>query len=183
MPPGTAHAVYTPVASFSRGGHLYKYDTMHYTQLSRHCDMKYGRFATNDVHHHTMEVLCRMVVTLWMRKASKLICGLLNVQCAYRTPEVHKRPLVALLFQILRPGDYDKAWNAERATTQQAKGKGKEGDVQHFEESELYRLAKTTAEDILRALGLGDAQVAADYLDEWLKLDEEIDVKHLLQTI
>lgn len=35
MPPGQHHAVFTPVAGFSRGGRYFNLDTMHLTELSR----------------------------------------------------------------------------------------------------------------------------------------------------
>ncbi|KAF8124000.1 hypothetical protein EV363DRAFT_1403474 [Boletus edulis] len=44
MPPGQYHTVYTPVAGFSQGGHLYNLDTMHLTELSRLVDMTRGQY-------------------------------------------------------------------------------------------------------------------------------------------
>ena len=66
MPPGKLHTVYTPVAGFSRGGHLFNLDTMHLTELSRFIDSRVGKYLTNDSHLGTLETLCRLVISLTM---------------------------------------------------------------------------------------------------------------------
>lgn len=64
MPPGQIHIVFTPVASFCRGGHFFNLDTMHLTELSRFVDASRGKFVTNQAHHGTLNTLCRIVMSL-----------------------------------------------------------------------------------------------------------------------
>ena len=64
MTPVQLHTVYTPVASFSHGGHFFNMDTMHLTELSRFVDVTRGSFVTNDTHSGTLEILCQMVLSL-----------------------------------------------------------------------------------------------------------------------
>ncbi|KAF8418641.1 hypothetical protein L210DRAFT_3578800, partial [Boletus edulis BED1] len=64
MPPGQIHTVYTPVASFCRGGHFFNYDMMHLTELSRFVDTTKGSCVTNQAHAGTLETLCRLVIAL-----------------------------------------------------------------------------------------------------------------------
>ncbi|KAH0825904.1 hypothetical protein J3R83DRAFT_7657 [Lanmaoa asiatica] len=85
MPPGQLHAVYTPVASFCRGGHFYNLDTMHLTELSRFVDTTAGKYVTNQAHSGTLETLCRLVLVLPAIPRTRNI-----------TPELYKRSLVSL---------------------------------------------------------------------------------------
>lgn len=71
MPPGQHHAVYTPVAGFSRGGHFFNLDTMHLTELSRFTDATHGTHITNDFHSGTLETLCRLVLVLPVLQESR----------------------------------------------------------------------------------------------------------------
>lgn len=71
MPPGQHHTVYTPVASFCRGGHFFNLDTMHLTEVSRFVDTTHGGFLTNDVHFGTLETLCRMTISLTILPESR----------------------------------------------------------------------------------------------------------------
>lgn len=64
MPPNTAHAVFTPVASFTRGGHFYRYNNLRHTAVARRTDKSLYMIATNEHHTHTFEVLLRMVLSL-----------------------------------------------------------------------------------------------------------------------
>ncbi|KAG1784503.1 uncharacterized protein HD556DRAFT_1451702 [Suillus plorans] len=64
LPPGVVHAVYTPVPSFSTGGHFYHYSCMHLTEVSRYIDAEVGGSATNQAMDHALETLRRMVIML-----------------------------------------------------------------------------------------------------------------------
>ncbi|KAG1875688.1 hypothetical protein F4604DRAFT_1680588 [Suillus subluteus] len=54
QPAGQFHTVHMPVASFARGGHVYNYEFMHLTELSRYIDHKLGKTFTNQVHEHSL---------------------------------------------------------------------------------------------------------------------------------
>jgi hypothetical protein len=64
LPPATVHAVYTPVASFSTGGHFYHYSCMHLTELARYIDAEVGDISTNQALNHALETLRRMVIAV-----------------------------------------------------------------------------------------------------------------------
>ncbi|OCH83607.1 hypothetical protein OBBRIDRAFT_547796 [Obba rivulosa] len=64
QPPGQLHAVYTPVASVTVGGHFYSYDSMHLTELSRFIDHTHGETLTNEVHYHSKDSIMRLVLAL-----------------------------------------------------------------------------------------------------------------------
>jgi len=64
IPPGCLHAVYTPVASFSTGGHFYHYSCMHLTELARYIDTVDGDATTNQDLHHALETLRRMLIAI-----------------------------------------------------------------------------------------------------------------------
>ncbi|KAG2081945.1 uncharacterized protein F5147DRAFT_783481 [Suillus discolor] len=64
LPPGVVHAVYTPVPSFSTGGHFYHYSCMHLTELARYIDAEVGESTTNQAMDHALETLRRMVIML-----------------------------------------------------------------------------------------------------------------------
>lgn len=64
LPPGLVHAVYTPTASFSTGGHFYNYNCMHLTELSRFIDAELATTATNQDMEHALETLRRMVIAI-----------------------------------------------------------------------------------------------------------------------
>ncbi|KAG2108259.1 uncharacterized protein F5147DRAFT_773843 [Suillus discolor] len=64
QPPGTMHAVYTPVASFATGGHFYHYLCMHLTELARYIDVKVGDSMTNQALDHALETLRHMVIAI-----------------------------------------------------------------------------------------------------------------------
>ncbi|KAG2045475.1 hypothetical protein BDR06DRAFT_1015617 [Suillus hirtellus] len=64
QPPGTMHAVYTPVASFATGGHFYHYGCMHLTELARYIDAEVADSTTNQVLEHTLETVRRMVIAI-----------------------------------------------------------------------------------------------------------------------
>ncbi|PCH40050.1 hypothetical protein WOLCODRAFT_150097 [Wolfiporia cocos MD-104 SS10] len=64
QPAGQLHAVYTPTASFTVGGHFFQYNTLHLTELSRHVDNLYGVYTTNLEHGHVLDTLNRMALAL-----------------------------------------------------------------------------------------------------------------------
>jgi hypothetical protein len=64
QPPAQVHAVYTPVASFTIGGHFYSYDMCHLTEFGRYLDFQRNGELTNQMHHHALETLVRMVLGL-----------------------------------------------------------------------------------------------------------------------
>ncbi|OJA20360.1 hypothetical protein AZE42_07313 [Rhizopogon vesiculosus] len=64
LPPGTVHAVYTPVASFATGGHFYHYGCMHLSELARYIDSDVGNSTTNQNLDHALETLRRMVIAI-----------------------------------------------------------------------------------------------------------------------
>lgn len=71
MPPCQHHAVYTPAASFYKGGHFFNIDTMHLTEVSRFVDATKGSYVTNDTHAGTLETLCRIVISLTILPESR----------------------------------------------------------------------------------------------------------------
>ncbi|KAF8418657.1 hypothetical protein L210DRAFT_3655539 [Boletus edulis BED1] len=91
MPPGQMHAVYTPTASFCRGGHFFSYDALHLTEQSRHIDKLKGRYVTNQQHRGTLETLSRMVIALPIISESKAL---------------YKRSIVALCGMVVYDGEY-----------------------------------------------------------------------------
>ncbi|KAF8119959.1 hypothetical protein EV363DRAFT_1102755, partial [Boletus edulis] len=62
QPPAQVHSVYTPVASFTIGGHFYSYDSCHLTEMGRYFDVQRNGGLTNQMHHHALETLIRMVI-------------------------------------------------------------------------------------------------------------------------
>ncbi|KAG1725977.1 hypothetical protein EDB19DRAFT_1833597 [Suillus lakei] len=64
QPPGQLHSVYTPIPSFTRGGHFYSYETLPFTELSRWLDSCAGLLLTNQAHEHTEETLWRMTAVI-----------------------------------------------------------------------------------------------------------------------
>jgi hypothetical protein len=63
MPPGTWHAVYTATPSFTSGGHLFTYDTMHLTEFSRAFDSSHSDYSTN-ANHQVDRMLTRLTLAL-----------------------------------------------------------------------------------------------------------------------
>ncbi|KAF8871329.1 hypothetical protein BD779DRAFT_1680487 [Infundibulicybe gibba] len=61
MPPGTWHLVYTPVGTHATGGHIYMYDTLHLTEISRWFDREHGFEVTNTSHISAYMTLCMMM--------------------------------------------------------------------------------------------------------------------------
>ncbi|KAF8870298.1 hypothetical protein BD779DRAFT_1681290 [Infundibulicybe gibba] len=61
MPPGTWHLVYTPVGTHASGGHIYMYDTLHLTEISRWFDREHGFEVTNTSHISAYMTLCMMM--------------------------------------------------------------------------------------------------------------------------
>ncbi|KAG1719706.1 uncharacterized protein EDB91DRAFT_1009058, partial [Suillus paluster] len=64
LPPGTVHAVYTPVPSVATGGHFYHYSCMHLTELARYMDAEVGHCTTNQNLNHASETIRRMVLAI-----------------------------------------------------------------------------------------------------------------------
>lgn len=64
MPPGAWHMVYTPVRTVATGGHLFLYDTMHFTEMSRWFDNTHAREVTNTTHIAAFDTLCLMTIQL-----------------------------------------------------------------------------------------------------------------------
>jgi len=63
MPPGTWHAVYTPVPSLAGGGHFFSYDTLHLTEFSRAFDHNHSEMSTN-ANHQVDRILSRLTLAL-----------------------------------------------------------------------------------------------------------------------
>ncbi|KAG1825323.1 hypothetical protein DFJ58DRAFT_738539 [Suillus subalutaceus] len=91
LPPGVVHAVYTPVPSFSTGGHFYHYSCMHLTELSRFIDAESASTTTNQDMEHALETLRRMVIAI-----------------PYLSPRIvlHKRPLLSLCMMATKGQHY-----------------------------------------------------------------------------
>ena len=66
MPPDTPHTVYTPMASFSQGGHFYHYGSMHLMEHAHWVDKDHKDMVTNELHEHTLYVLYLMALSLPM---------------------------------------------------------------------------------------------------------------------
>lgn len=62
MPPGTVHAVYTPIPSFATGGHFYHYMCLHLTELAQYIDAEAADSTTNQSLEHALETLRRMMI-------------------------------------------------------------------------------------------------------------------------
>ncbi|KAG2097933.1 uncharacterized protein F5147DRAFT_777801 [Suillus discolor] len=91
QPPGQLHSVYTPIPSFTRGGHFYAYDTLSFTELSRWLDRQAGLLLTNQVHEHTEETLWRMTAIIPRLPPSEV---------------PHRKPLLALCHMVLSAAQY-----------------------------------------------------------------------------
>ena len=119
MPPGQHHAVYTPVAGFSRGGHYYNLDTMHLTELSRFVDTIQGKVITNNVRYGTLETLCRMVISLTIIPKSRSESPSHFANCLLRNPlELYKHSLIALCGMVTYHEHYvSQGTTAQKSST------------------------------------------------------------------
>ncbi|KAG1830704.1 hypothetical protein DFJ58DRAFT_848392 [Suillus subalutaceus] len=91
QPPGQLHSVYTPIPSFTRGGHFYSYETLPFTELSRWLDRCAGLLLTNQAHEHTEETLWRMTAVIPRLPPNEV---------------PHRRPLLALCHMVLSAEKY-----------------------------------------------------------------------------
>lgn len=64
QPGALVHAVFSPCATFARGGHYYSYETLHMTEVSRDIDARFNGYTTNVDHPHALETLVRLVLAL-----------------------------------------------------------------------------------------------------------------------
>ncbi|KAH0836370.1 hypothetical protein J3R83DRAFT_7943 [Lanmaoa asiatica] len=64
QPPSQIHSVYTPVMSFTIGGHFYSYDSIHLTEVAHYFDFMCDGSFTNQIHHHALETLAQMLIGL-----------------------------------------------------------------------------------------------------------------------
>lgn len=64
MAPGAWHLVYTPVRTVATGGHIYTYNTMHLTEMSRMFDNQHALEVTNTSHISAFNTLCLMTINL-----------------------------------------------------------------------------------------------------------------------
>ena len=167
MPPGQHHAVYTPVAGFSRGGHYYNLDTMHLTEVSRFVDTTQGKFVTNDTHHGTLETLCRMVISLTIIPKSRSESRFHFANSLLSTPlELYKRSLIALCGMVR----YHERYIAQGTAAQ---------------ESETLDMAAHMAETVLAHFDLRDLKQYEAFLagTEMFDKGEEVDIHELLNTL
>ncbi|KAG1770829.1 hypothetical protein EV702DRAFT_1202303 [Suillus placidus] len=91
QPPGQLHSVYTPIPSFTRGGHFYSYETLPSTELSRWLDRCAGLLLTNQAHEHTEETLWRMTAVIPRLPPNEV---------------PHRIPLLALCHMVLSAEKY-----------------------------------------------------------------------------
>ncbi|KAG1720983.1 uncharacterized protein EDB91DRAFT_1256739 [Suillus paluster] len=91
MPPGTIHAVYTPVASFATGGHFYHYMCLHLTELARYIDAEVADSTTNQALEHAVETLRRMMIM---------------VPYLSRRILLYKRSLLGLCIMVTKTAEY-----------------------------------------------------------------------------
>jgi len=68
MAPGTFHKVFTPVPSVTIGGHLYSYNALHLTELSRSLDKKTNEKFTNTSHPSSTLTVALMLAALPLLK-------------------------------------------------------------------------------------------------------------------
>ena len=69
QPPGAWHSVYTPTKGMTTGGHLWMYEVLHLTKISRAYDgsedeegVIRGSYATNKTHVGDRQLICMMLV-------------------------------------------------------------------------------------------------------------------------
>jgi hypothetical protein len=62
MPPGTLHAAYKPVLSFSIGVHFYHYICLGLTDLMRYINAEVTDCTINQTLEHALEPLCHMMM-------------------------------------------------------------------------------------------------------------------------
>lgn len=67
--------------AFTRGGHFYRYESMHHTEIARRFDKQHFGITTSGHHEHTIYLLCLMVLSL-----PKCRCGQpISDHCFQRT--------------------------------------------------------------------------------------------------
>ncbi|KAF8871079.1 hypothetical protein BD779DRAFT_1679446 [Infundibulicybe gibba] len=81
MPPGTWHLVYTPVRTLAVGGHLYMFETLHLTEVSRWFDRNHAREVTNTSHMSSFMTLCMMMCNLARKKRREFRCKPVQALC------------------------------------------------------------------------------------------------------
>lgn len=91
MPPGTVHAVYTPVPSFATGGHFYHYMCLHLTELARYIDSEAADSTTNQDLEHALETLRRMMIMVPYLSLPTVL---------------YKRPLLGLCIMVTKTEEY-----------------------------------------------------------------------------
>ena len=108
MPPGQPHTVYTPISGMCRGGHFFNLDTMHLTELSRFLDATRGKSFTNQVHHGTLETLCRLVLALPFINSPRSMFSLSNGWKVQLKPisELYKNCVIALCGMVMHHTKY-----------------------------------------------------------------------------
>lgn len=104
MPPGTWHAVYTPVKTVAVGGHFLTMDMLAQTELARTFDLEHGSVSTNTSHDGIERTLCRMALSLCERGPINLPRG----------------SFVGLASMVLRAGSYRRKTAAIRKTKEVA---------------------------------------------------------------
>ena len=135
MPPRTAHAVYTPTASFMRGGHFYRYDSMHHTEQARRIDKKHWGITTNEYHEHTFYLLCLMTLALPLTEHGMSDFYSMKAADFNTIAAIHKTALAGLILQVLDPKTYEPQW-----------GSKKKSITQKIMTTVLYKDAKALAE-------------------------------------
>ncbi|KAH7921359.1 hypothetical protein BV22DRAFT_1132340 [Leucogyrophana mollusca] len=129
--PNQWHAAYTPVKSFSRGGHFYSYDTMHLTEVSRFIDHTESVFTTNQEHGHCLETLSRMVLAL---------------PCLVGFRKFYRRPLLALCVMVLSPDEYVVTAQANKPTSHYRE------EAEKISQAVLRRLGASCTSQAIREL-------------------------------
>ena len=65
--PGKGHIVYTPLATVTKGGHLYNYGSLHHSEFNRSFEKITRRLATNHDHFGVPLMLIHMAAALPLR--------------------------------------------------------------------------------------------------------------------
>jgi hypothetical protein len=106
MAPGTFHEVFTPVPSVTIGGHLYSYNALHLTELSRSLDKKTDEKFTNTSHPSSTLTVALMLAALPLLKDKGMFFCIFILFYLNYCIVLHQKPLAALCRMVQHPAAY-----------------------------------------------------------------------------
>lgn len=170
MAPGAWHAVYTPVRTVATGGHIFMYETMHLTEVSRSFDRQHGLCVTNTSHVSAYDTLCCMMIDVIRGDMIGEFHLVVSVYFEELTDyaELRLKPLDALCRMVLNHIGYIAQTGMSELTK----------SVKEDAKSITAKLARTIAEYLVRHfnLDLDDDNYLFKSGESWMDPGDTVDM-------